>query len=266
MTNALKLVVFTDLDGTLLDHATYRWDAALPALTRLDQLGCPLVFASSKTAAEIQHLQREMGLTARPAIVENGAGLIGFDAAMSTPVYHKLRRILSDVPSALRQHFTGFGDMHTADVIAATGLSDAAAQRAQDRQFSEPGLWRGSAQERDAFCAALAEKGVIAQQGGRFLTLSFGQTKQDAVVQITKALKPEICMALGDAPNDITMLEATDIGVIVANPHRSAIPPLKAEQQGRIIRTTAPGPEGWNTAVNDVLDRVFSEQGSKADG
>jgi hypothetical protein len=60
-------------------------------------------------------------------------------------------------------------------------------------------------------------------------------------------------LSLGDAENDIAMLQTTDFGVIVAN---GAHPPLKhldGEEQGRIIRTTREGPEGWNEAVLDFI-------------
>ena len=46
-------VVFSDLDGTLLDHSTYSWKAAAPALAALRDRGIPLILASSKTSAEI---------------------------------------------------------------------------------------------------------------------------------------------------------------------------------------------------------------------
>jgi ribonucleotide monophosphatase NagD (HAD superfamily) len=45
-------LVFTDLDGTLLDHDTYDWTPARDALDRLTRAGIPVVFTSSKTAAE----------------------------------------------------------------------------------------------------------------------------------------------------------------------------------------------------------------------
>ncbi|MEL6319255.1 MAG: mannosyl-3-phosphoglycerate phosphatase, partial [Cyanobacteria bacterium J06626_14] len=47
-----KLLVATDLDATLLDHQTYSYDAALPAIESLKANGCPLIFNSSKTQAE----------------------------------------------------------------------------------------------------------------------------------------------------------------------------------------------------------------------
>lgn len=34
-------LVFTDLDGTLLDHDTYSWEAARPALDRLKRQQVP---------------------------------------------------------------------------------------------------------------------------------------------------------------------------------------------------------------------------------
>ena len=70
-----RLVVFTDLDGTLLDHHSYSWRAALPAMERLAANGIPLVLNSSKTAAEMRELQRAMGLRA-PFIAENGAAVV----------------------------------------------------------------------------------------------------------------------------------------------------------------------------------------------
>ena len=43
------LLVITDLDGTLLDHATYSWAAATPALDLLRTSEAGLILASSKT-------------------------------------------------------------------------------------------------------------------------------------------------------------------------------------------------------------------------
>ena len=78
--------------------------------------------------------------------------------------------------------------------------------------FSEPGTWRGTAEQKQEFLAALAEKGVSAQQGGRFLTLSFGRNKVDQMRSIIDTYNPRHTIALGDAPNDVAMLEHADIG------------------------------------------------------
>lgn len=259
MTNSLKLAVFTDLDGTLLDHDTYSWNAAHPALDRLVRQQCAVVLASSKTAAEILLLQDSMALSGQPALVENGSGLIGLVGAQSPRTYTALREILDLIPQTLRAHFRGFGDMSADDVTSLTGLSPKAAALARTRDYSEPGLWSGGEEEFRTFCTALAQHGVSAQRGGRFLTLSFGRTKADAMTQVIHALKPDLTLALGDAPNDVEMLEQADLGVIVANPHHASLPLLAGERDGRIIRTRDPGPVGWNIAVNEILDRLFPE-------
>jgi HAD superfamily hydrolase (TIGR01484 family) len=66
-------VVFSDLDGTLLDHETYSFDAARPGLDALKSRGIPLILASSKTRAEMQDLAPQLG--AAGLIFENGGGL-----------------------------------------------------------------------------------------------------------------------------------------------------------------------------------------------
>ena len=68
-----NLIVFSDLDGTLLDHGNYSHSAAAPALARLRHLEVPLILASSKTAAEIVPLRDELGFSDCEAIVENGS-------------------------------------------------------------------------------------------------------------------------------------------------------------------------------------------------
>ncbi|GKY87313.1 HAD-IIB family hydrolase [Sinisalibacter aestuarii] len=249
-----RLVVFTDLDGTLLDHGTYAHDAAGPALAALAARGAPLVLASSKTAAEIAPLHRALRLGRIPAIVENGAAVYRpGEPGRGAAGYARLRRVLDDLPVDLRRGFKGFGEMSAAEVARETGLAPADAARAKRRAHSEPGLWTGSAGGRAAFIAALAAQGVTVRQGGRFLTLSFGGTKADRMTGIAAELGADLTLALGDAPNDVEMLEAADFGVIIRNDHGPGIGPLPGEATGRITRSARPGPEGWNDAVLGFL-------------
>lgn len=245
------IVVFTDLDGTLLDHETYSWALAAPALDRLRTRNIPLILASSKTAAEIEKLRNAIGFCHVPAIVENGAGILEGGATVgSDRVDHdRILQVLSLVPDVLRQQFEGFTDWGLEGVARETGLSLADARLAHARQFSEPGLWRGSEQSEAEFIAELAEHGVHARRGGRFLTLSLGATKADRMKELAQRYAPCRTMALGDAPNDVEMLQAASLGVVVKNPHATPLPPLLGEADGRIIRTRLIGPAGWNEAV-----------------
>lgn len=253
----MRLIVFTDLDGTLLDHSDYSYAAARPALAALMARGVPLILASSKTAAEILPLHQDLGLRDWPMIVENGAQRVTPGAAAADRgAYQRLRAILASLPPALAAPYRGFGDMSDAEVARITGLAPEAAARARLRCFTEPGLWSGSADALEPFLAALSERGVSARRGGRFLTLSFGGTKAQQMAGIMADLGADTSIALGDAPNDVEMLEAADYGVIIRNDHGKGIPALPGEARGRITRTAAPGPEGWNGAVLALLDRL----------
>ena len=68
------VIVFSDLDGTLLEHDTYGFEAARPALDLLWGKNIPLILCSSKTRTEMEGYQKRLGI-AGPFIVENGAGV-----------------------------------------------------------------------------------------------------------------------------------------------------------------------------------------------
>ncbi|AMX04510.1 mannosyl-3-phosphoglycerate phosphatase [Enterobacter asburiae] len=67
------LLIFSDLDGSLLDIHTYEWQPAMPWLDRLMDNQVPVILCSSKTAAEMLDLQLDLGLEGLPFIAENGA-------------------------------------------------------------------------------------------------------------------------------------------------------------------------------------------------
>jgi len=256
-----KLIVFTDLDGTLLDHETYSHAAALPALNRLKQLEIPLILASSKTAAEIIPLRAELGFSRCEAIVENGAGVLeaSSDDQSSGEGYQRIRQILDRLPPGLRIQYRGFSDWSAEEVSGRTGLSLAQAQMAKQRRFSEPGLWLGNEADREKFVAAINAHGLSALQGGRFMTLSFGGNKAERMVEIARRYSAvagnPFTVALGDAENDVAMIERARLGVIIPNPAHGGIARLDGEATGRIIRAPSAGPEGWNQVILSLLDK-----------
>jgi len=249
------LIVFTDLDGTLLDHETYSFSAAQQALEAVSAANIPLVLASSKTAAEMADLAQRLPCSPAALIVENGAGVVWPGESLAAQTRHaELLSALASLPPQLRAGFSGFSEWGAAGVAADTGLPLDAAAKAAKRQFSEPGRWQGDEAGQSAFIAALAAKGITARHGGRYLTLSFGADKANRMAEVAARLAPKARrIALGDAPNDAAMLEAADLGIIVANPHGTPLPPLKGEGAGHIRRTSLPGPEGWNQALCEIL-------------
>ena len=72
-------------------------------------------------------------------------------------------------------------------------------------------------------------------------------------------------VALGDAPNDIGMLEQADRSFIVRNDSHQGVPPLHGEKSGTIVRSPAPGPSGWNECVLSVVADM-NESAKENDG
>ena len=71
--NEIK-IVFTDLDGTLLDHSTYSYSEAEKALRSLREKGIHLVLCSSKSRDEIK-IYRDKLTNNEPFISENGGAI-----------------------------------------------------------------------------------------------------------------------------------------------------------------------------------------------
>jgi predicted mannosyl-3-phosphoglycerate phosphatase (HAD superfamily) len=69
-----QIIVYSDLDGTFLDHRTYSCADSLNAFHLLTGHGVPIVFCSSKTRAEIETILEELPVK-NPFIIENGAAI-----------------------------------------------------------------------------------------------------------------------------------------------------------------------------------------------
>ncbi|RMG01121.1 MAG: mannosyl-3-phosphoglycerate phosphatase, partial [Nitrospirae bacterium] len=70
----MKVIIFTDLDGTLLRADDYSFSEAKEALSLIKRRGIPLVIVSSKTRAEIEVYREKLGNT-HPFVSENGGGV-----------------------------------------------------------------------------------------------------------------------------------------------------------------------------------------------
>src|SRR5512135_2792694 len=73
-TRMKKIVIFTDLDGTLLDEVNYSWSEAQPALNLIKSGATPLILCSSKTRAELEAYRVQLD-NHHPFIAENGGGI-----------------------------------------------------------------------------------------------------------------------------------------------------------------------------------------------
>ncbi len=270
--NGAAVLVFSDLDGTLLDHHSYSHAAAEPAIELLDALGIPLLLVSSKTRAEMLPLRRRLANT-HPFVVENGAGIFipegyfprqpagtvareGYWVSELAPPRQRWIALLAGLEDRFPGQFEHFARAGEAGIAAMTGLPPAQAALANAREYSEPVQWRGSAAALGEFLDACAAGGARVSRGGRFYSLGGEADKGGALrwlreqFAMARGIRHIIDLAAGDGANDIPMLESAGTALLVRAPDRGL--PRLARRDG-VLCSDAEGPAGWAEGVTQWL-------------
>lgn len=238
-------IVFTDLDGTLLDHETYDHSSAQPALAALAARDIPVIPVTSKTSDELRPLMADIGLEGG-FIAENGAVMSDADGRLDKAAdIADIRTAIDRLPKSLRENMHCFGDMAVAEIAGLTGLDMVSAQAAAARAASEPFIWRGDAPPPPDM---LAGHGYGLTRGGRFYHIVPKRDKAAAMQAMMRDMaEAGESWALGDGPNDIAMLLAADRAALIANPHLTVLPALPPDHG--LYKTRQVGPQGWCDAI-----------------
>ncbi len=250
------ILIFSDLDATLLDHNSYSFAEALPALQLIRQRNIPLILSSSKTYEEMIVIKKELNNN-DPFIYENGSGVCFDNEKINLGVSNIIiKKLLHDLKKQFT--FTSFSELGLDGVQKITGLDNEACQRACQREYTEPIVWNDDEERKTIFNQILSDHKLISAQGGRFLTISGHQNKGDALLWIknkyeNKGQDKIITIGLGDSENDIKMLERVDRAVIVRHPEK---PPPQINGHASLLTTDEIGPRGWNKAILNILDTL----------
>ena len=267
----LKPVIFTDLDGTLLDLETYSYDRALPSIEYLRSRDVPIIFCSVKTKAEQEVYRKELQIN-DPFIVENGGaifisrGYFPFDfeyhkvkdgylvIELGIP-YHRIREVLAQIRDDTGVNFRGFGDMSAEEVASLTGLDLEAAQRAKAREYDETVTLEVTPHELNRFLDALKKTGLNYTSGSRYCDVTGSNDKGKAttiLIDLFNRKSGKIrTIAIGDSPNDLPMLSAVDIPVLVQKPGGT----WEEIDVPHLHRVEGIGPEGWARAVEEIIEQ-----------
>ena len=267
-------VIFTDLDGTLLDYREYSFERARPALQLVKEREIPLIICSSKTRKEIEYYRKKLD-NHHPFISENGGGIFipkgyfPFDISnhryeMATgKTYHIIRlgARYEDLRSALAElrnagfQVRGFGDMSVEELVETTHMKPLEAKMAKQRDFDEPFLHTGPAYRLSGLLRAIDAKGFKFTQG-RFYHI-LGNSNKGIAVSIlidlfTRKFQDTgiVTIAIGDSPNDKPMLQRVDLPILVRKHDGSFESSIKIRN---LIKADGIGPEGWNGAVPEQL-------------
>jgi mannosyl-3-phosphoglycerate phosphatase len=264
-----RYVIFTDLDGTLLDHHTYSYDTARPALERLRKSAIPLIMVSSKTRLEIEVLRTEMD-NQHPFIPENGGAIfIPDDYRLSVPDHaigmSGYRVILLGLQAsrivdafdklASKLPVRALSQMSTNEVIKLTGLTLAQAKAARNREFGEAFILDNPKMEESVLRQEVEALGLRLTKGGRLWHL-LGENDKGRAVSILSNLFRErypniITIGFGDSPNDAPMLAVVDQAFLLARPDGSH----QTLSLPNLTKVSYPGPEGVNHTLLSLLEK-----------
>jgi mannosyl-3-phosphoglycerate phosphatase len=255
------LVVFTDLDGTLLEHDNYSFEAAKPSLAHLRRLQARVVLLSSKTLQEVLFWRTKI-INSDPFAVENGGAIFasggnpplqgnviqtahGYEMVEFGVPYGQLIQALKDAARESRCFIRGFGDMTINEIAHCCEIDLDQARMAKDRSYDEPfQLLQGNLKN---LRATIEKRGLRLKHGSRFLHITGRNDKADAarlLIEAYTSLDRVQSIGIGDALNDVGFLNLVDCPVILDSPFSAEV--LKRVPAGQIFPA---GPAGWNKAI-----------------
>ncbi len=267
MTTTPKLVIFTDLDGTLLDQDSYSFGNALPALRAIRTKGVPLVISSSKTRPEIEFYRGQLR-NDHPFISENGGAVFvprdyfsfsfscereseNYSVLELGTSYRQIVAVLDAIRSETGVLIKGFFDLTAKEISSLSGLSLQEAELAKEREYDEPFLIEGGEQEVEKVKKKIVEKGMNYVEGGRFHHILGNNDKGKAVKILERLFEREFhsisTVGIGDSQNDLQMLLSVDHPIFLRENQDPLPPPLLPIRRLTVVEGRGAG--AWNRAI-----------------
>ena len=259
----MKKIIYTDLDGTLLDAETYLFEKANEALDLIKKFDMPLVFCTSKTRAEIE-FWREKIKNSDPFISENGGGIFIpkkyfdfrflYDKEYKNYFAIKLGTDysqLKDIMGVLKEKFeiTSFSDMPVEEIAKDADLEISQARLAKKREFDLPFKILDKKQEK-YIINDIKNHGLNYTVGGRYYHLLGNNNKGGAIKILSELFRRKYghikTIAIGDSENDFQMLDVVDKGYLVKKKN-GVYASIKYDKAKKI------GPAGWNEIIKSEV-------------
>ena len=264
MNKKFSLIIFTDLDGTLLHRDTFQFDEIKKYLLNLISKGIHIIPNSSKTEKEILSFNHELGADL-PYILENGSAIHGLNLLnVNFPnkiiLSREKKEILdifnTKIPENLKNKCEFIYQMKKKKQIEIFGLPSDKLNNAIERKFSIPLLFKGDKVDKNKMLKILKKNSLTFQEGGRVINLCDNVNKvksMNKIIKIFKKIENNVkVIAVGDNYNDLEMLRNSDVPCLVFNDQ------FKLDQINidNLIVSNKPSPQGWADVIKLALAKL----------
>jgi len=259
-----KILIFTDLDGSLLHRDTFKFDQIKDYILSLVNRGIIIIPNSSKTQKEIENFNEELGVKL-PYISENGSAIQGLN--LINPNFpsriilsrekEDLIKIFNDkVPEKLKDKCIQISKLNRNEQEKIFGQKDDNLKNVLNRKYTLPFLFKGDKNEKNQLSKILSSSSLTLQEGGRVINLCDNINKvksMNKVIKILKKTEDKIkSIAVGDNYNDLEMLKSCDVPCLVFNDKFK----LDHINIDNLIFSNMPSPEGWADVIKKALVKI----------
>ncbi len=264
MSKKFSLIIFTDLDGSLLHRDNFKFDEIKDYIKSLIDDGITIIPNTSKTEKEIEEFIKELGSNI-PFISENGSSIHGLNLIntnfpnkiiLSRDKQELIKIFNSKVPEELKTKCKFISNMNIKQQTSIFGLQENNLKNALNRKYTFPFIFEGDKIEKNKLLKFLKSSSLNMQEGGRVLNLGDNTDKvksMNQVLKIYKKVESKIkVIAVGDNFNDLDMLRNCDIPCLVFNDE------FKQDQVNidNLIFSNKPSPEGWADVIKTALVKI----------
>ncbi len=274
---APRQVIFTAVEGALLDSGSLSWTAATDALAEIARRRVPMVLASHRTRAQVEPFRRKIEHS-HPFITESGGGVFLPDGYFSLALegaaragryfcapfgrpYTEVTEALAEIATEARASVVGYSQMSARELSQNTGESLRDAELARQREFSERFFFAGDADKSSSrFAKAAQERHWEAIPGDPFWELRSGNNAGNAVRYLMRLYRTSMrsrlsSVGLGSSADDLPLLLAVDHPIILPAGSSRELNPELTSRLPNAISAEASGPCGWNEAILTLLER-----------
>ena len=254
--------IVTDVDGTLMDHQ-YDLTPARAKIVDLQRLSIPVILCTSKTAAEVNIIRKDLNLS-DPYIVENGAAIYGEELykvngkIILGEKYEILEDILNSISHEIDYKLVPLNNLSDSEATELTGLKGNSLDLMRDRHWSMPFLNPPSAlEEKINECSTRFNVEIF--KGNRMShLLSINSNKGKAINALKSYSKNENVkiIGLGDSPNDLPLLKNADFKIVIPSVNGPNTDLLDQLKDYEFTLASEPNGHGWKNEINKLLNKL----------